>query len=105
MVRAASATSYPARARCTATALPIPRLAPVTNATPRESDTCFPLNGFGSVVFGSVVAGHGDGVGVDARSEQRTGLRAGQTTTLDDGLAVHDHLLHADRARVQPQRA
>src|SRR5690606_11977679 len=31
-VRAVTATSWPARARCTATALPIPRLAPVTNA-------------------------------------------------------------------------
>ena len=33
-VRAVSATSNPARARCTAIALPIPRLAPVTKAVP-----------------------------------------------------------------------
>ena len=36
---------------------------------------------------------NGDGVGVDTRSQQRTGLRAGEHTPLDDGLAAHDDLL------------
>ncbi len=49
--------------------------------------------------------GNGDGVGVDTRSQQRTGLGAGEHTPLDDGLAAHDHLLDADRLGVEAQRA
>ena len=62
-------------------ALPMPRLAPVTNATPRGRQTRAPPRW-------SASPRDGDGVGVDTRSQQRTGLRAGEHTPLDDGLAA-----------------
>ena len=88
-VRAMIATSKPASASATAVALPIPRLAPVTNATSLSS--CW-LSAPGTV---TVSVSRPDRSNVPARSPVSRAVG-------DDLAAVDQHVLDALRLGVEP---